>query len=582
MTPTWLDEFEHARAGRSRGFVMTGNTADKVFWPESTLPPLTLKFFLAAHLARAGYHVGTYSLAGGFEELPAPASLGAKPQGSAPFSSLRDGLPPDQVVRQMVGWLRTRESKVALVIDYADHLVPTSGSGGALGALHLAIVEMLHSAAVDENVRSTDNLVVLVSHEGQVSSLLLKSGMVFKEISIALPDSTTRSAFIARSRQATDGAGDRYHDGFVRATGGLPLVEIEDLMSQSAGNGWAALSEETRLRKASVIGQMCHGLLEIHEPDGGFELVAGLDHAKEALTGVVRACRQNPDAAPQALLLAGVPGCGKSFLVKALAHELGFPCLSMRSVRESLVGAAERNLERVLWVIETLAPCLVWVDEIDQIMGKRTTGQSLDAGVSERMMARIWEFMGGNRHRGRVLWVGTSNRPDILDSALLDRFQVVIPFLHPTREEVAALLPTLAGQVGRRLAEDVRAGVIAGLPTLEMPTVRGLQEVVARASTLADLDAGKAGVAIGHDVLEEAAADYQANYDPVQHELVALNAIRMTSFSSLLPWRTRKGLRSDYAVPAYLQPLIDQDGRLDPGALDRRLQQLALVLGRRQ
>ena len=582
MRPTWLDELDRARAGRARGFVLTGNTADKVFWPGSPLPPLTLKYFLAAHLAQEGYHIGAYSLASGFEELRAPASLGAKPQGRAPFASLPDGLPPDQVVRHMVGWLRAPDRKVALVIDYADHLVPTSGNGGALGALHLAMVEMLHSAAVDENVRATSNLVVLISHEGQVSNLLLRSGMVFQEISLALPDAATRDAFIKRVGHAQHDSARGHDAEFVRATGGLPLVEIEDLLGQSAGRGRAALAEDTRLRKKSVISQMCHGLLEIHEPEGGFELVAGLDHAKEALGGIVRACRENPAAAPQAVLLAGVPGCGKSFLVKVLAYELGFPCLAMRNVREGLVGASERNLDRVLWVIETLAPCLVWVDELDQIMGKRTTGQSLDAGVSERMMARIWEFMGGNRHRGRVLWVGTSNRPDILDSALLDRFPVVIPFLHPTGEEVAALLPTLAKQVGRCLADDVKPSVIAGLPTMQMPTVRGLQEIVARASALADADAGTAGVPIGHDVLEEAVADYKPNYNPVQHELIALNALRMTSFSSLLPWRTRRGVRPGYAVPTYVQSMMDDEGRLECARIERRLQQLALILGQGQ
>lgn len=577
MKPHWLDELDRARVGRSRGFVLSGNTSDKVFWRESQLPPLTLKFFLAAHLAREGYAVGAFSLAHGFEELRPPDSLGAAHPGRSPFAALPDGLPPDQVVRHMMAWMRHRDGKVALIIDYADHLVPAAGSAAGLGHLHLAIVELLHAAAVDENVRSTSNLLMLISHENQVSDLLLRTGMVFKEISIALPDKDARRAFVERTALAPLGDAMPLEE-FAHATGGLPLVEIEDLLGQPRPAGARELREATMQRKSTVIGQMCRGLLEIHQPDGGFELVAGLDHATEALTTVVRTCRMNPESAPQAMLLVGVPGCGKSFLVKALAHELGFPCLAMRNVREGLVGASERNLDRVLWVIETLAPCVVWVDEIDQVMGQRTTGQSLDAGVSERMMARIWEFMGGNRHRGRILWVGTSNRPDILDSALLDRFQILIPFLHPTPSEVARLLPVLAQQVGRTLDSRVRATDLATLPELQLPTVRGLQEVVARAGALADLDAAAAGVPVRHEHLEEAAADYHANYDPVQHELVALNAVRMTSFASLLPWRTRQGVRAGYDVPPYLQAVLGKDGKLDAQALSRRLRDLSLAL----
>jgi SpoVK/Ycf46/Vps4 family AAA+-type ATPase len=219
---------------------------------------------------------------------------------------------------------------------------------------------------------------------------------------------------------------------------------------------------------------------------------------------------------------------------------------------------------------------VIWQDEIDQMFGQRNTGQSMDAGTSERMMGRLWEFMGGMKHRGRILWVGTSNRPDILDSALLDRFQLVIPFLHPTPPEVAQLLPVLAEQVGRRLDSDVNCQRIVEIPSLQNPTVRGLQEVVARAGSLADADTGVVGSPIDHRHLEEAAYDYKPNYDPIQHEFIALNAIRMASFSSLLPWRSRGRLRSGAQVPNYLENIVNlQTGAIDEAALTRRMNELA-------
>lgn len=138
---------------------------------------------------------------------------------------------------------------------------------------------------------------------------------------------------------------------------------------------------------------MCNDLLEVHEPTYGFEGVAGVPHAIQYFQTLKWRVQAGDSSVPQAIALVGVPGCGKSFLVKALAKELGYPCLAMRNVRDRWVGASERNLELVLWVAEPLAPCLIWIDELDQVMGQRNTGQSA-AGTSERMMARIWEFMG--------------------------------------------------------------------------------------------------------------------------------------------------------------------------------------------
>ncbi len=584
MKATWLTQFDDNRVGRTRGYVLSGNTSDKVFCPETEIPPIPLKYFLAAYLSRDGYAVASYSLANGFEELrPRNSAPGVQVQPS-PFSSLPNGLPPDQVLAQFTRWLRTGEPKIALNLDYADHLAPSSGGMNAVvGQMHLAILEILHAWGLDENIRATRNLVLLVSHENQMNDLLLQGGAAYKRLDISLPDEQVRRDFVERLRirhAVPDLFGAMSADEVARLTSGLPLVEIEELFACAAANATTPTVEVVRERKSAVIRQMCGGLLEIHEPTAGFDSVSGLWHAKEELSRVIAAFKNDPRSAPQAICFVGVPGCGKSFLVGALAKELGYPCLAMRNVRAGTVGSSERNLERVLWVAENLSPCVIWMDELDQQLGQRNTGQTMDAGVSERLMARIWEFMGSVKHRGRILWVGTSNRPDILDSALLDRFQLVIPFLHPTPAEVEALLPELARQVGRTLADDVRGREIASLPSLNQPTVRALQEIVARAGTLADADASSGtGSLVDHAHLVEAAVDFKPNYNPLQHDLIALNALRMTSFASMLPWRGRHGRRTDGHVPDYVKDLIDQQsGDLDVVALNHRIDALAATL----
>src|SRR5207247_8176176 len=86
----------------------------------------------------------------------------------------------------------------------------------------------------------------------------------------------------------------------------------------------------------------------------------------------------------------------------------------------------------------------------------------------------------------------------------------------------------------------------AGVSERFMARIRALQEIVARAASLADTDsASEVRQPIDHAHLIEAATDFKPNYNPLQHELIALNALRMTSFSSMLPWRNRNGKRTD-------------------------------------
>jgi len=248
--------------------------------------------------------------------------------------------------------------------------------------------------------------------------------------------------------------------------------------------------------------------------------------------------------------------------------------LVMRNVREAWVGASERNLETVLWLAENLSPCILFTDEVDQAIGQRGTGASGDSGTSERMLARIFEFFGSTR-RGQILWVATTNRPDILDPALLDRFMVILPFVHPTRTERAELLPLLARQVGRTLADDVDAARFAALPRLEVLTVRSLQEIVVRAGLLADYESGQIGSPIQWTHLEGAVDDHKPTYSPLEHEFIALKALEMTSFHSLLPWMGPNGRRQDADWPLYLDPLVDRaTGRLKAEELSARLREL--------
>jgi SpoVK/Ycf46/Vps4 family AAA+-type ATPase len=228
-------------------------------------------------------------------------------------------------------------------------------------------------------------------------------------------------------------------------------------------------------------------------------------------------------------------------------------------------------------VAENLSPCILWTDEVDQALGQRSTGQSGDSGTSERMLARIFEFFGSMQHRGKILWVASTNRPDILDPALLDRFQVIVPFIHPSRKERIQILPLLAKQIDRKIDPNIDISKIAGLQNLDLFTIRSLQEIIVRAGMYADTETQSPGSLIQEKHFHLAINDYKPTYNPVEHKFIALKALEMTTFNSLLPWMSSNYERED--IPSYIRGLVDiNTGHLDPSKLSARIAELQKML----
>ncbi|MGH8568315.1 MAG: AAA family ATPase, partial [Gammaproteobacteria bacterium] len=452
----WIESLDEARASGLAGAVLTFNTGDRVFCErEGGVQLASLKYFLAAKYAAEGIRVGYYSLASRFTELSPQEHRGAAP---SPFGQITAADNALFVLRDLDPILKDPDSHSVVVIDYAEHLASAQLSGGA-PVEQSALIEKLHDWSLDDDIKQSGNFIILISRENALHHLVRhESG--YRMIAIDLPDATTRRAFTAYllriraegklQHRLGDLGADLPVEDFARITSGLRLSDIEELLCHAGGLKRPITRDGVRVRKRQTIDQLCHGLVEVIEPTEGFESVAGCRAAKEYFNAIKPLWLSGHGSLPQGILLAGTPGSGKSFLIKALAMELGVPCLVMRGVREQWVGASERNMDRVLQVADSLAPCIFWTDELDQQLGgERSSGPSGDSGVNGRLLGRILEFFGDSRIRGRILWLATTNRPDLLDAAIKDRFSIKIPFLHPSRSERAALLPVLAAQVGR-------------------------------------------------------------------------------------------------------------------------------------
>lgn len=207
-------------------------------------------------------------------------------------------------------------------------------------------------------------------------------------------------------------------------------------------------------------------VLEWIEPlAGGLDAVGGLDSLKAWLLTRKSAFSARARAyglpAPKGALLVGVPGCGKSETAKAIAEAWRMPLLKldMGALKSKFVGDSEANIRKALRVAETVAPCVLWLDEIEKSLAG-ATGGAADGGVSADALGTILSWM--QDRAGSVFVVATANDVSALPPELLrkGRFDEVWFVDLPTRNERIAILGVSLRRAGRELGIG-ELGVIA-------------------------------------------------------------------------------------------------------------------------
>jgi cell division protease FtsH len=225
-----------------------------------------------------------------------------------------------------------------------------------------------------------------------------------------------------------------------------------------------------RSGSASMLGGFGRSRARRYEPRPGdetvtFAEVAGIDEAKQELTEIVDFLR-NPSKyqklggrIPRGVLLSGPPGTGKTLLARAVAGEAGAPFFSMSASEfvEAVVGVGASRVRDLFRKAKEAAPAIVFIDELDAVGRSRGGGPSVGGGSDEReqTLNQILTEMDGFDSSTKVIVVGATNRPDVLDKALLrpgrfDRRVVVQP---PDRDGRRLILEVHTRSVP--LADDV-------------------------------------------------------------------------------------------------------------------------------
>jgi cell division protease FtsH len=230
----------------------------------------------------------------------------------------------------------------------------------------------------------------------------------------------------------------------------------------------------TRRTQGSVNGIMSVGrsrakTYTTERPKTTFDDVAGYQGVKQEVREVVDFLRdpnrfsQLGARVPKGILLVGPPGTGKTLLARAVAGEAGVPFMSVSGsdFMEMFVGVGAARVRDLFQTARRLSPAIIFIDEIDSIGRKRGTGLGGGHDEREQTLNQMLSEMDGFDPAEGIVIMAATNRPDILDPALLrpGRFdrQIVVPL--PDLPERLAILQVHTR--GKRLASDVDLEVIA-------------------------------------------------------------------------------------------------------------------------
>jgi ATP-dependent 26S proteasome regulatory subunit len=232
----------------------------------------------------------------------------------------------------------------------------------------------------------------------------------------------------------------------IKAAQGLTLTEAENAFAKAVANDNRLDVNDVKLvleEKRQVIRKS--GLLEYFPAEEQLGNVGGLDNLKGWLdrrtAAFDSAARQFGLPEPKGLLLLGVQGCGKSLTAKAIASQWKLPLLrlDMGRIFSGLVGSSEENLRKAIRVAESVAPAVLWVDEIEKAMSGLGSSGSTDGGVTARVFGAFLTWL--QEKIAPVFVVATANRIDGLPPELLRKgrfdeiFFIDLP-AQPERKEI--------------------------------------------------------------------------------------------------------------------------------------------------
>ncbi|MDT5325000.1 MAG: hypothetical protein QOF25_2152 [Mycobacterium sp.] len=323
-----------------------------------------------------------------------------------------------------------RDGGGVLLITDVDALLPDSQDRPAEPVATLILAE-LRAAVATSGVA----FIATSAVPDAVDARLRTPDLCDRELGLSLPDGATRKALLEVLLRGVPAEGLEL-DEIGQRTPGFVVADLAALVREAALRAAArasadgkppALTQDDFTGALSVIRPLSRSATEeVAVGSVTLDDVGDMVDTKQALTEAVLWPLQHPDTfarlgvePPRGVLLYGPPGCGKTFVVRALAStgRLSVHAVKGAELMDKWVGSSEKAVRELFRRARDSAPSLVFLDEIDALAPRR--GQSFDSGVTDRVVAALLTELDGIDPLRDVVVLGATNRPDLIDPALL-------------------------------------------------------------------------------------------------------------------------------------------------------------------
>ncbi len=468
-----------------------------------------------------------------------------------------------------------------LFIDEIDSIAPKREN--VQGEAEKRLVAQL--LTLMDGLESRVNLVVIAAtnRPDAVDEALRRPGRFDREIIVGVPDEAGRREIFAIHTRGMPLADNVDLKELARTTYGFVGADIAALSREAAIEAVRRLMPKLNLEEGTIPAEVLDTLsvtredfmeaikrvqpsamreVMVQAPDVGWGDIGGLDDAQAQLKEGVELPLKNPDAfhrlgirPAKGFLLYGPPGTGKTLLAKAVAKESDANFIATKSsdLLSKWYGESEQQIARLFARARQVAPCVLFIDEIDSLVPSRGKRGAASSGVTDRVVNTLLSEMDGLEELQSVVLIGATNRPNLVDPALLrpGRFDELVYVSVPDETGRRRILGIHTSEMP--LAKDVDLDSIA--ERADRYTGADLEDLVRRAGLFALRENGSdvSEVAMSH--FEKALEASRASVSPEMEQEYATiesklreKAMRPDSMGFISPGMlkpTRKKKHSD-------------------------------------
>ena len=334
-----------------------------------------------------------------------------------------------------------------IFIDEIDSIAPKRDE--VSGDVEKRIVSQLLTLMDGLKARGKVVVIAATNRPNAIDQALRRPGRFDREIEIGIPDEEGRYDILQIHTRGMPLEQDLDLKSYAKVTHGFVGADLEMVVKEAAMRSLRRIIPEINLKEAKIPIDILNkikitsqdlddALKEVHpsamrevlvqKPNIQWRDIGGLDNLKEELKEAIEWPLKHADLfikaaikPPKGILLYGPPGTGKTLLAKAVAStsESNFISIKGPELLSKWVGESEKGVREIFRKARQAAPCVIFFDEIDAIAPTRSGSDRGDSHVTERLVSQMLTEIDGLDDLKGVVIIGATNRPDIIDKALL-------------------------------------------------------------------------------------------------------------------------------------------------------------------